>query len=99
MNPLFWLSFAPKSIKSSWLGHTVSQYPLPPIALFLHSGILVPLMAEKLDPKEIVTHEELALSSMWEMAALVEVLEKKGVLEKQDILDAIRELRQVKDGR
>jgi len=28
-------------------------------------------MAEKLDPKEIVTLEELAISSMWEMAALV----------------------------
>jgi len=50
-------------------------------------------MAEKLDPNEIVTLEELALSSMWEMAALVEVLEKKGVLKKQDIFDAIRELR------
>ncbi len=50
-------------------------------------------MAEKLDPKEIVTLEELTISSMWEMAALVEVLEKKGVLKKQDILDAIRELR------
>ena len=50
-------------------------------------------MAEKLDPKDIVTLEELALSSMWEMAALVEVLEKKGLLTKQDILDAIRELR------
>ena len=50
-------------------------------------------MAEKLDPKEIVTLEELAISSMWEMAALVEVLEKKGLLTKQDILDAIRDLR------
>jgi len=50
-------------------------------------------MAEKLDPKEIVTLEELAISSMWEMAALVEVLEKKGLLTKQDLLDAIRELR------
>ncbi len=50
-------------------------------------------MAEHLDSKDIVTLEELALSSMWEMAALVEVLEKKGVLTKQDILDAIRELR------
>ncbi len=50
-------------------------------------------MAEKLDPNEIVTLEELAISSMWEMAALVEVLEKKGLLTKQDILDAIRELR------
>ncbi len=50
-------------------------------------------MAEKLDPKEIVTLEELAISGMWEMAALVEVLEQKGLLTKQDILDAIRELR------
>ncbi len=50
-------------------------------------------MAEKLDPNEIVTLEELAISSMWEMAALVEVLEKKGVLKKQDNYDAIRELR------
>ncbi len=50
-------------------------------------------MAEKLDPKEIVTLEELAISSMWEMAALVEVLEQKGLLTKQDIFDAIRELR------
>ncbi len=50
-------------------------------------------MAEKLDPKEIVTLEELALSNMLETAALVEVLEKKGLLTKQDILDAIRELR------
>jgi len=33
-------------------------------------------MAEKLDPKEIVTLEELAISSMWEIAALVEVLER-----------------------
>ncbi len=42
-----------------------------------------------LDP---YTLEELAISSMWEMAALVEVLEKKGLLTKQDILDAIRDL-------
>jgi len=28
-------------------------------------------MAEKLDPKEIVTLEELAISNMWETAALV----------------------------
>ena len=41
----------------------------------------------------LITLEELAISSMWEMAALVEVLEKKGVLKKQDIFDAIWELR------
>ncbi len=40
----------------------------PPLALFPHSFILCLLMAEKLDPNEIVTLEELAISSMWEMA-------------------------------
>ncbi len=42
-------------------------------------------MATPLDPKETVTREELALSNMWETAALMEVLEKKGILTKQDM--------------
>ena len=52
-------------------------------------------MATPLDPKEIITIEELAVSSMWEVAALIEVLEKKGVMKKQDILTEIRELRKM----
>ncbi len=36
-------------------------------------------MAQPLHPKEIVTIEELTISSMWEVAALIEVLEKKGL--------------------
>ncbi len=32
-------------------------------------------MAEQLDPKDLVTLEELALSTMWETSALVEVVE------------------------
>ncbi len=56
-------------------------------------------MAEQLDPKGIVTLEELSISNMWETAALVEVLEKEGLVTKQDILDAMCELRQVKDSR
>jgi hypothetical protein len=50
-------------------------------------------MAEKLDPKELVTIEELAVSSLWEMAALMEVLERKGLCTKQEVLDMIQELR------
>ncbi len=50
--------------------------------------------AKKLDPNDLVTIEELALSTMWETSALVELLERKGVLTKQDVLDVIRELRQ-----
>ncbi len=51
-------------------------------------------MAEKLDPKELVTIEELAISNMWETSALVELLERKGILTKQEVLDMIHELRQ-----
>jgi len=51
-------------------------------------------MAEKLDPKELVTIEELAISNMWETSALVELLERKGILTKQEVLDMIQELRQ-----
>ncbi len=51
-------------------------------------------MAEKLDPKEVLTLKELALSNMWETSALVELLERKGVLTRQDVLDTIHELRQ-----
>jgi len=34
------------------------------------------IMAEQLDPKDLVTLEELALSTMWETSALVVVLER-----------------------
>ncbi len=43
-------------------------------------------MAEKLDPKDLVSLEELAISNMWENAALVELLERKGILTKQEVL-------------
>lgn len=37
--------------------------------------------------------EEATISNMWEIAALVEVLERKGLCTKQDLLDIIHELR------
>lgn len=37
--------------------------------------------------------EELAISNMWEIAAIVELLEKKGLCTKQDLYDIIGELR------
>jgi len=39
-------------------------------------------MAKTLDPNDLVTLEELTISNMWEVAALIEVLEKKGILPK-----------------
>ena len=41
-----------------------------------------------------MTLDELAISNMWENAALVELLERKGILTKQEVLDMIQELRQ-----
>ncbi len=51
--------------------------------------IEIDIMAEKLDPKEIVTLEELALSNMWEIAASVALLERKGILTRQGVLAMI----------
>ncbi len=51
-------------------------------------------MAEPLDPTNLVTLEELAISTMWETSALVKLLERKGILTRQDVLAMIHELRQ-----
>ncbi len=51
-------------------------------------------MAELLDPNHLVTLEELAISNMWETSALVELLERQGILTKQEVLAMIQELRQ-----
>ncbi len=37
-------------------------------------------MAEPLDPTDLVTLDDLAISNMWETSALVELLERKGIL-------------------
>lgn len=38
-------------------------------------------MAEKLNPKETISVLELTVSHMWSIAALIEVLERKGAAE------------------
>jgi len=43
--------------------------------------------------RESMSLEELAISNMWEIAALVELLEKKGLCTKQELYDIIGELR------
>jgi len=35
-------------------------------------------MAESLDPSDLVTIEELAISNVWDSAALVDLVERKG---------------------
>ena len=50
-------------------------------------------MAEKLDSQELVTFEELLVSYMVEIGALIELLDRKGMVKKQEILDTIQDLR------
>jgi hypothetical protein len=50
-------------------------------------------MAEKLDPKEIVSFEELLKSNTIEQEALVNLLEKKGMISKAELLEEIKRLR------
>lgn len=43
--------------------------------------------------RESMSIEEATISNMWEIAALVELLERKGFCTKQDLFDIITELR------
>ncbi len=50
-------------------------------------------MAEKLDPKELVTLQDLAVSSAYEVAALVAVLQRKGILTEQEVIDEVKRMK------
>ncbi len=50
-------------------------------------------MSEKLDPKETVTFEELLMSNTIEQEALVNLLEKKGIITKRELLEEIKKLK------
>lgn len=45
------------------------------------------------NPREIVTLEELAISNSFETAALIEVLEEKGLLTKAEVLKMVKRLK------
>ncbi|MHA2054371.1 MAG: hypothetical protein ACW99F_12310 [Candidatus Hodarchaeales archaeon] len=50
-------------------------------------------MAQRLDPKEIVSIEEVLMSQVIEQEALVNVLVIKGLIEKSEITNEIKRLR------
>ncbi len=49
-------------------------------------------MATKLPQEETVTMEELVISHSYEMLALITVLERKGILTRQEVIEVIKEL-------
>lgn len=50
-------------------------------------------MAEKLDQKETITFEELLMSEVYTREALINLLEKKGLINKKELLEEIKRLR------
>ena len=53
-------------------------------------------MAEKLEPKETVSFEELLLSNVYTQEALINLLEAKGIIKKAELLEEIKKLRDKK---
>ncbi len=55
-------------------------------------------MAEKLDPKQLVTFEELLRSMMYEQDATRRVLVRKGLLTNEEVLEEIKAVRREMEG-
>ena len=50
-------------------------------------------MAEKLDEQETVTLEELAISNSFEIAAMFNILERKGLITRNELEEELKRLR------
>lgn len=50
-------------------------------------------MAKQLEEEETLTLEELAISNSYEIAALVSVLERKGLLTREEVIEEIKQMR------
>jgi len=56
-------------------------------------------MAEKLDPRQLVTFEELLRSMMYEQEATRRVLVRKGLLTNEEVLKEIKAVRREMEGK
>jgi len=52
-------------------------------------------MAEKLDHKKIVTAEELLMSEVIQSEALINILDKKGIVSKRELLNEMRRVKAI----
>ncbi len=55
-------------------------------------------MGERLDSKEAVSFEEVLMSNIFTQEALVNLLEKKGLITKAELLEEIKRLRKSQSG-
>jgi hypothetical protein len=56
-------------------------------------------MAEPLDPNEVVTINEIAITNMVEIEALIELLEEKGVITKEELMEKCKRVKGKMRGR
>ena len=53
-------------------------------------------MAKKLDLKEMVSFDDLLMSNTYEQVALINLLEKKGIITKFELIEEIKRLKEAK---
>ncbi len=56
-------------------------------------------MPEKLDPRQVVTFEELLRATMFETEATRRILVRKGLLTNEEVLEEIKAVRQELEGK
>ncbi len=56
-------------------------------------------MAEKLDPRQVVTFEELLMTVLYEQEALRRVLVQKGLLTNEEVLEEVKAVRRELEGK
>jgi hypothetical protein len=47
-------------------------------------------MAEKLDPRELVSFKELLMSEVIQSEAIINLLDKKGIISKQELIEEMK---------
>lgn len=50
-------------------------------------------MAKPLDPKQIVTTDEIVITNMVEISALIELLMEKGIIKKDELMEKCKKMR------
>ena len=52
-------------------------------------------MSDQLDPKELVSFKELLMSEVIQSEALINLLDKKGIVSKQELLNEMRRVKAI----
>jgi hypothetical protein len=56
-------------------------------------------MAKPLDPKEVVTTDEIVITNMVEISALIELLMEKGIISEEELMEKCKKVKGKMRGR